>query len=63
MYSYQYMNANNNLVLNYDNTEHHQKLKLPTFPHHKHDGSEYNVIRSDSPFLAEILKEIEEILR
>lgn len=62
MYSYQYMNANNNLVFRYDNTEHHKKLNLPTFPHHKHDGSEYNVISSDSQFLAEILKEIEKIL-
>jgi hypothetical protein len=57
------MNANNNLVFRYDNTEHHQKLNLSMFPHHKHDGSESNVISSDSPFLSEILKEIEEILR
>lgn len=62
MYSYQYMNANNNLVFRYDNTEHHKKLNLSTFPHHKHDGSEYNVVESNCPFLAEILKEIEEIV-
>jgi hypothetical protein len=62
MYSCQYMNANNNLVFRYDNTEHHKKLNLSTFPHHKHDGSEYNVVESNCPFLAEILKEIEEIV-
>ena len=48
MYSYQYMDSKNNLLFRYDNTEHHQKLNLPTFPHHKHDGSEDNVIKSDA---------------
>lgn len=62
MYSYQYMNSDNNLIFRYDNTEHHRKLNLSTFPHHKHDGSEDNVVKSDAPFLAEILKEIEKIL-
>ncbi|MHC5731904.1 MAG: toxin-antitoxin system TumE family protein, partial [Nostoc sp.] len=37
-------------------------LNLTTFPHHKHDGSEDNIVKSDAPFLAEILKEIEKIL-
>ncbi|MCL6752119.1 hypothetical protein KBT16_14570 [Nostoc sp. CCCryo 231-06] len=62
MYSYQYMNSENNLIFRYDNTEHHRKLNLSTFPHHKHDGSEDNIVKSDAPFLAEILKEIEKIL-
>ncbi|MBD2511589.1 hypothetical protein H6G91_30830 [Nostoc muscorum FACHB-395] len=62
MYSYQYMNSENNLIFRYDNTEHHRKLNLITFPHHKHDGSEDNIVKSDAPFLAEILKEIEKIL-
>lgn len=61
MYSYQYVNAKNNLIFRYDNTEHHQKLNLPNFPHHKHDGSEDNVVISDAPFLADVLKEIERI--
>ncbi|HEY9703693.1 MAG TPA: DUF6516 family protein, partial [Allocoleopsis sp.] len=38
MYSYQYMSANDDLIFRYDNTEHHKKLNLPNFPHHKHDG-------------------------
>jgi hypothetical protein len=62
MYSYQYMNSENHLIFRYDNTEHHRKLNLPTFPDHKHDGSEDNIVKSDAPFLAEILKEIEKIL-
>jgi hypothetical protein len=56
------MDSKNNLIFQYDNTEHHQNLNLSTFPHHKHDRSEDNVVKSDAPFLAEILKEIEEIL-
>lgn len=62
MYSYQYMTSENNLIFRYDNTEHHRKLNLTTFPHHKHDGSEDNIVKSDAPFLAEILKEIDKIL-
>ncbi|MHC5938999.1 toxin-antitoxin system TumE family protein [Nostoc sp.] len=62
MYSYQYMNLDNNLIFRYDNAEHHRKLNIPTFPHHKHDGSEGNIVKSDAPFLTEILKEIEKIL-
>jgi len=62
MYSYQYMNSQNKLIFRYDNARHHQKLNLSTFPHHKHDGSENNVVESDAPFLAEILNEIENIL-
>lgn len=62
MYSYQYMNSENNLIFRYDNTKHHRKLNLATFPHHKHDGSEDNVVNSDATFLVEVLKEIEKIL-
>jgi hypothetical protein len=59
MYSYQYMNAQNDLIFRYDNTEHHRKLNLPNFPHHKHDGSENNVVSSNAPFLADVLEAIE----
>jgi hypothetical protein len=59
MYAYQYMAADGTLIFRYDNTGHHKKLGLSTYPHHKHDGSEVNVISSDAPELAEILKEIE----
>ena len=59
MYSYHYMDAENNLIFRYDNTEHHRKLNLTTFPHHKHDRKEDNVVRSDAPFLVDVLHEIE----
>jgi len=60
-YAYQYQRGDD-LVFRYDNTEHHRKLKLPTFPHHKHDGSETNVIAAQAPPLAAILEEIEFLL-
>jgi len=60
-YAYQYQRGDE-LVFRYDNTEHHRKLKLPTFPHHKHDGSETNVIAAQAPTLAAVLEEIENLL-
>ena len=70
MYTYQYMTANNELIFRYDNTGHHRKLNLPTFPHHKHDGqrptgghrSETNVLASNAPELAEVLQEIMQLI-
>jgi hypothetical protein len=58
MYTYQYMDSQNILLFRYDNTPHHKKLNLPTFPHHKHDGIEDNVIASPAPLLVEVLQEI-----
>lgn len=62
MYSYHYMDAGNNLIFRYDNAEHHQELNLPSFPHHKHEGREDNIIASNAPSLTEVLQEIEGIL-
>jgi hypothetical protein len=59
MYSYQYMTASKELIFRDDNTEHHKKLNLPNYPHHKHDGSQDNVISSNAPTLGEVLQEIE----
>jgi hypothetical protein len=61
MYAYQYQ-RDDELVFRYDNTEHHRKLKLSTFPHHKHDGSETNIIAAQPPTLAAALEEIENLL-
>ncbi|NEQ39041.1 MAG: hypothetical protein F6K40_23370 [Okeania sp. SIO3I5] len=61
MYAYQYMTASKNLIFRYDNTRHHKKLNLPNFPHHKHDGSEDNVISSNAPTLVDVLQEIENL--
>ncbi len=47
------------LIFRYDNTGHHKKLGLSTYPHHKHDGSEAHVIASGAPELSDILREIE----
>ena len=58
MYTYQYMTADNKLIFRYDNTGHHRKLNLPTFPHHKHDRRETNVIASNAPMLADVIQEI-----
>ncbi len=62
MYSYQYMDASNRLIFRYDNTKHHRKLNLPTYPHHKHEGSEDNILPSTAPMFADVLKEIELLL-
>jgi len=58
MYAYQYMDATNALIFRYDNTPHHQKLNLPTYPHHRHDSSEEIVIASSAPTLPMVLQEI-----
>jgi hypothetical protein len=62
VYAYQYMASDEQLVFRYDNTGHHKKLKLYTYPHHKHAGSVDNVIESTAPDLAAVLKEIESLI-
>lgn len=59
MYAYQYMTASEAFIFRYDNTGHHKKLGLPTYPHHKHEGSEEHVIASCAPALDDVLREIE----
>ena len=61
MYAYHYQ-RDDKLIFRYDNTEHYRKLKLSTFPHHKHDGDEFNVIASPAPILTDVLAEIENLL-
>lgn len=61
MYAYHYQ-RDDMFIFRYDNTEHHRRLKLPTFPHHKHDGTETNVISASAPTLADVLAEIETLL-
>lgn len=41
-----------------DNTPHHKKLNLPTYPNHKYDSSEENVMSSPAPMLLDVLQEI-----
>lgn len=63
MYVYQYMSAAKTLIFRYDNTGHHKKLNLPTYPHHKHEGDENHVIASPVPDLVTVLDEIERSIR
>jgi len=57
-YAYHYMGADGQFRFRYDNTNHHRRLNLPTHPHHKHDGSEGQVVASPAPDLAAVLAEI-----
>ena len=57
MYSYHYQDANAVLIFRYDDTQHHPTLN--TFPHHKHEGSENNVIAAQPATLVKVLREIE----
>jgi hypothetical protein len=61
-YVYQYMDPTKKLVFRYDNTGHHRELNLPTYPHHKHEGSEHNIVASPAPDLTIVLNEIETLI-
>jgi hypothetical protein len=63
MYTYQYMSATKTLIFRYDNTGHHKRLNLPTYPHHKHEGGEENVIASPAPDLVAVLREVERFVQ
>ena len=63
VYTYQYMDTAQHLVFRYDNTGHHRKLNLPTYPHHKHTGSESNVTPSSASDLDAVLQEIESLIQ
>ena len=63
MYVYQYTDSSKKLVFRYDNTGHHKKLGLPTYPHHKHEGSEENVVPFGAIDLATVLEEIESLVQ
>ena len=58
MYVYQYTDSSNHLIFRYDNAGHHKSLSLPTYPHHKHEGSESNVLASHGADLGSVLEEI-----
>ncbi len=50
------------LIFRYDNTGHHRKLNLPSYPHHKHEGDEGNVLSSSAPDLPTVLRELESLV-
>lgn len=63
LYVYQYMDTAKTLIFRYDNTGHHKKLNLPTYPHHKHEGREGRVVSASAPTLKDVLGEIERLIR
>ena len=63
MYVYRYISSSKELIFRYDNTGHHRKLYLPTYPHHKHQGIEDNVVPATAPVLASVLEEISSIVQ
>jgi len=63
MYVYRYVDSAGTLVFRYDNTGHHKKLMLPTYPHHKHEGSEDHIIAVTAPDLMAVLNEIESLIQ
>lgn len=56
-YSYQYQKEDRSLIFRYDNALHHPELK--SFPHHKHQSSEENVIECQEPNFDSVLQEVE----
>lgn len=57
-YRYHFQDEQNSLIFRYDSTPHFPKL--PSFPHHKHLPD--NVIACKKPYIAEVLKEVMELL-
>ena len=62
-YSYQYMDQDDQLIFRYDNAPHHQKLNISTFPHHKHQQQENNIVASDAPLRAELCQAFDQMLK
>jgi hypothetical protein len=63
LYVYQYMDAHKQLRFRYDNTGHLERRNLPTYPHHKHVGSDKQIAPSSPPDLAAVLVEVEPLVQ
>ena len=50
-------------VFLYDNTGHHKQLNLPTYPHHKHIGSDERIVSASAPDLTAVLDEVETLVQ
>ena len=59
-YSYQYQKEDDSLVFRYDNAPHYPEIK--SFPHHRHQSSEENIVECPEPDLESVLLEIEIII-
>jgi hypothetical protein len=60
MYAYHYQRPDSTFVFRYDNTPHFSTL--PTFPHHKHEGSELMVASANPAHRQAVVTEIEGLL-
>jgi len=60
MYAYHYQRPDGTLVFRYDNAPHFPALS--TFPHHKHEASEANVVAASASDLQAILAEIQRLI-
>lgn len=56
-YSFHWRSENGQLIMRWDNAKHHKELS--TFPHHRHEYSEENVLENIEVGLIDILKLIE----
>ena len=63
LYVYQYMDPRKQLRFRYDNTGHHKRRNLSTYPHHKHAGSDEQVVPSLAPDLVTVLGEVETLVQ
>ncbi len=52
-YSYYWLTKTNALIIGWDNAPHH--IRLETFPHHKHAGSQTNLQPSTETRLEEVM--------
>lgn len=52
-YSYYWLDTEKKLIVGWDNTPHHRKLK--THPHHKHVGNQTNIMDSHENNLKQVL--------
>ena len=59
-YAFQWMAANHDLLIRWDNALHHPHIA--TFPHHKHTGNEKTITESSDITLLEVLTEIRQLL-
>jgi Family of unknown function (DUF6516) len=60
MYVCQYQSTTGAFVFRYDNTP--RFPHVPSFPHHKHEGSEAHVVATPPPNLETVLEEVRRYL-
>jgi hypothetical protein len=60
-YSYYWLDADDHLIIGWDNAPHH--VRLPNFPHHKHVGQQDRHESSDETSLEQVLNFIRTKLR